>query len=627
MSEERFTAGYAGKFLRVDLSRGTLTEERWNAAALRKWVGGTGVGAKILYDEVPPSVLWSDPENRLIMTTGPLAGTTVMGTGTISFVTKGTMTGGATTTQANGFMGAFIKFAGFDGVIIQGKSDRWVYLYLHDGTVELREAEQLLGLDSYDLQERITRELGKKEHRLSVFGIGPAGEHLVRFACIAGDRGHVAGHNGPGAVMGSKRLKAIVAERGGSRFPVADQEALREKARAIVEEILAHPVSRKSYEWGTQNSFPSYVETGTLPVKNYTTDLFPGPERFMRQEYQKRWKLEPMPCWACRTKHLHMMTITDGKYAGFKTEEPEYEQWAAWGPQIGNTDVAGAAVLANDVDRLGLENNEAGWVIGWVMECHEKGILSREELDGLEMSWGNVEATRALLRKIAHREGVGDLLAEGVKRASERLGRGSQDLAIYTLKGNSPRDHDHRGRWVEMVDTAVSDTGTMAVGPAWRPEEQGAKAKADLCDWQDVMEQLGKHNGRMMFEDSLGICRFTSRVSLHTLSRAVEAATGWAGFSAGDAMAVGRRISNLLRVYNLRCGLTPKLERPSKRYGSIPVDGPRAGTDVMEHWDDMRRGYYELMGWDFETGRPFPETLKKYGLEELIPDAWPEAGH
>ncbi len=623
MAESSFPAGYAGKFLRVDLSKGSLTEERWGADSLRKWVGGTGVGVKLLYDEVGPDVAWDDPENRLIMSSGPLGGTSIMGTGTVSFVTKGTMTGGATTTQANGFMGAYMKFAGFDSVILQGKADRWVYLYLHDGVAELRDAEHLLGLDTYELKERICEELGRKERQVSVLGIGPAGENLVRMAAIAGDKGHVAGHNGSGAVMGSKRLKAIVAERGKTRFPIADDKALKERGRMIEEEILANPVSRNAYEWGTMVNFPGMVKSGMLPVKNYTTNLFPEAEDFSRPQYQQVWELKRMPCWACRTKHLHEVTIKGGRYDGFSGEEPEYEQWASWGPMIGNTDPAGAMVLSVELDRLGMDTNECSWLVGWTIECYEKGILTKEDTGGLELRWGNVEAVRALFRKIAHREGIGDLLAEGVKRASEKLGRGSQDLAVYTLKGNSPRGHDHRSRWVEMVDTCVSDTGTMEVGPAWLPQEQGAKANPAAHDWEDVAEQLGKHNGRMMFEDSLGICRFTSRTSMAGLGKAVEAATGWEGFTGEEALAVGRRISNLLRVYNLNCGMTPALERPSKRYGSVPVDGPVAGKDIKEHWDDMRRMYYDLMGWDFETGKPLPETLRKLGLSDLVSDVWP----
>jgi aldehyde:ferredoxin oxidoreductase len=433
----------------------------------------------------------------------------------------------------------------------------------------------------------------------------------------------VAGHNGSGAVMGSKRLKAIVAERGARPPAVADPGALKERANAIIEEILATPSSRMFYDSGTMNMVVGAEKAGWLPVKNYTTNVFPEVAGFMRQEYQQRWELEPMPCWACRMKHLHMVTIPEGKYAGFKGEEPEYEQWAAWGSQIGQVDPAAVVVLSVEADRLGLDANEASWVIGWVMECFEKGILTRDELDGLEMTWGNVEATRAMLGKIARREGIGNLLAEGVKRASETIGRGSEELAIYIEKGNSPRGHDHRTRWVEMVDTCVSDTGTIAVGPAFLPEEQGARANPNLHDWEDVADQLGRHNGRMMFEDCLGICRFTSRTAMSNLGKAVEHATGWENFTGEEAISVGRRISNLLRVFNLRCGLTPGIERPSKRYASVPVDGPMKGRDIKEHWDRMRDRYYELMGWDVETGRPLPETLRSLGLGDLIPDAWP----
>jgi aldehyde:ferredoxin oxidoreductase len=621
MSDSSSPAGYAGKILRANLSTGALTEERWDPDSLRKWIGGTGMGARALYDEVPPEISWDDPENRIIMATGPLAGTSVMGTGTVSFVMKGAMTNGATTTQANGFMGAFMKFAGYDAVIVQGRSEKWVYLYLHDGRAELRDAEQLLGLDTYELQERITEELGKKERQISMQGIGPAGEKLVRYAAIAGDKGHVAGHNGSGAVMGSKRLKAIVAERG-KKFPIHDEKALRDRSRMIVEDVLAHPVSKNIYDWGTMNSFVGAEKGGWLPVKNYTTNPFPEAEPFMRQEYQKEWELEPMPCWACRTKHLHMVTVKGGKYDGFKSEEPEYEQWAAWGPQVGNIDPAGALVLSNEVDRYGMDTNEAGWVIGWAIECYERGILTKEDTGGLELKWGDVEAMRQLMRMIAYREGIGDLLAEGCKLASQKLGRGSEDLAIYIEKGNTPRGHDHRTRWVEMVDTCVSDTSTIEVGPAWKPEEQGAKANPNLHDPADIAEQLGKHNGRMQFEDCLGICRFTSRTTMEGLGKAVEAATGWESFTAEEALAVGRRISHILRAFNLRCGLTPDMEKPSKRYGSIPVDGPMAGKDIKENWDEMRRGYYDLMGWDFESGRPLPETLRQYGLDDVVADIW-----
>ena len=612
--------GYAGRMLRVDLGSGQTSDAVFDEATLRKWVGGSGIGAKILYDEVSPEVPWDDPENRLIIATGPLAGTKVMGSGTFSAVTVGPLTGGATTTQANGFLGAFMKMAGYDGVILQGKSERWVYLYLHDGVAELRDAEQLLGLDSWEMHGAIAAELGKTERQISVFGVGPAGENVVRFAAIAGDHGHVAGHNGSGAVMGSKRVKAVVAARGG-KVTVADETALKEAADRLTEAVLANPAGRNSFEWGTSQNFVGAEKAAYLPVKNYTTNLFPEASNFMGEKYRPAFDAKVAPCWACRSNHLHILTIPDGPYAGFKGEEPEYEQWAAWGPVIGNTDVAGAVVLSNDVDRLGLENNESGWVIGWTMECYERGILTREDTGGLEMTWGNVDAARAMLRKIARREGIGDLLAEGVKRASEKLGRGSQDLAVYTQKGNSPRGHDHRGRWYEMLDTATSDTGTIAVGPAVKATEQGAPAKMGAFNPEEISEVLGKHAGRMVFEDCLGTCRFTTRGPLAPIAETMASATGW-DFTAEEAFLVGRRTINLLRAFNLKRGISPSLEYPSKRYGSTPVDGPTAGKSIAPHWEEMKADYYRWMEWDPETGRPTRESLEKLGIPEVARDLW-----
>jgi len=604
--------------------RREFTDVVFDEPTLRKWVGGSGLGAKILYDEVASDVTWDDPENRLIVATGPLAGTKVNGSGTFSAVTVGPMTGGSTTTQANGFLGAYMKFSGYDGLILQGHADRWVYLYLHDGVAELRDAEHLLGLDTYEMHAAIAAELGKKEREISVFGVGPAGERQVRFAAIIGDHGHAAGHNGSGAVMGSKRVKAVVAARGPRGFAVADEAAVSEAAKRLTEAVLANPVGRNGYEWGTSQNFVGAAKGGWLPIKNYTTSLFAEAPAFMGERYRQSLEMKPSPCWACRSKHLHMVTITEGPYAGFYGEEPEYEQWAAWGPVIGNTDVTGAVVLSVEVDRLGLENNEAGWVIGWAIECYERGILTKEDTGGLEMTWGNVEAARAMLRKIAHREGIGDLLAEGVKRASEKWGRGGEELAVYTMRGNSPRGHDHRARWVEMLDSCVSDTGTISVGPVTLPEEQGAPAKFDAFNWEQVAEVAGKHQGRMVFEDCLGTCRFTTRGPLAAVAAAVAAATGW-DFTESEGIEVGRRTVNLLRAFNLKRGLTAALEYPSKRYGSTPVDGPAVGKSVAPYWEEMRAGYYRLMGWELETGRPLPETLEALGLGTVAGDLWGDA--
>ncbi|MEM2922646.1 MAG: aldehyde ferredoxin oxidoreductase N-terminal domain-containing protein, partial [Candidatus Bathyarchaeia archaeon] len=432
--------GYAGKILRVNLTDEKLTDEVLDESTLRKWVGGTALGAKYLYDEVDPKLDWSDPENRIIIASGPLGGTRIGGSGTISIVTKGALTNGAAAVQANGYFGAFIKFSGYDAIIVQGSAKRWVYVYIDDGRAELRNANHLLGQGTYRTADTVKAENKKTEFQASVLSIGPAGEKLARFAAIMVDKGHVAGHNGTGAVMGSKKLKAICTTRGTQQIKLKDPELLSNLSNQFYEAVKAF----RGTLGGVYNNYKT--GDGTLPVRNYTTNIWNVTEEeaqtFSEPYIRSRFNPRPHPCWACRLTHATMMTIPEGPYQGLNIEEPEYEQLAAWGPVIWNKDINGAAMLSYTCDEVGLENNEAGWLVGWVMECFEKGYLTKEDL-GLEVRWGDVEAARQLLYIIAHRVGFGNILAEGVKRASERLGGEAAKCAIYTMKGNTPRGHDH----------------------------------------------------------------------------------------------------------------------------------------------------------------------------------------
>ncbi len=604
-------SGYTGKLLRVDLTTGTITDERLDGTTIKDYVGGSGFGAKILYDEVPPEVEWSNPANRLIICSGPLGGTRVAGSGTFSAVTKGPLTNGAVTTQANGFLGAYLRFAGYDGIILQGAASSLKYLYIGKGSIELRDATRLAGKDTWETQDALCNELGKTERNLSVFGIGPAGETLVKFAAIAGDKGHVAGHNGSGAVMGSKRLKAIAIERSEGRVPMHDGNELSRLAREISDLLKTDP----SFDvplWGTSMAFAPLSMIGALPVRNYTTNIFPEWESFMGDRLRSTYECTPKPCWGCQMNHCHLMKVTEGPYAGYVGDEPEYEQWSAWGPMIGNPDPGAALMLANEVDKLGMDTNEAGLVVGWVMECYARGFLSAKDLDGLEMRWGNVKGTKELLRRIANRQGFGGLLAEGVKRAAEKIGGEALECAIYTHKGNSPRGHDHRALWSEMFETCVSNTGTIEVARTVFPSELGLSGPIDRFSGKDVSTAAAKTNGRMVFEDTLGTCRFCTQVPLAKLSQVLNAATGWE-FGAEECLLVGRRVVNLLRVFNIRNGITAEQEIPSARYGSTPTDGPAAGISIAPHWDDMRRDYYDLMAWEKETAKPLPERLRRYG--------------
>ncbi len=263
--------GYMGKILRVDLSERKTWAEELDEATYRKYVGGVTLGSKYLYEEVSPDVEWSSPENRLILMTGPLAGTRVPGSGSFCTVSKGPMTNMGTSTQANGFLGAFMRFSGFDGVIIQGYASDPTYLFIHDDQVEFKDAGHLMGKGTLETEVAIKEELnlGRK---LSVYATGPAGENRVRFAAMVGDGGHVAGHNGLGSVMGSKNLKAIAAHHGTLRPPIKNVEKLTAVSKELLE-VAKNIGNGGLYKWGTNNNFPQAVKAGFLPIKNYTTNI------------------------------------------------------------------------------------------------------------------------------------------------------------------------------------------------------------------------------------------------------------------------------------------------------------------------------------------------------------------
>jgi aldehyde:ferredoxin oxidoreductase len=605
---------YPMKIMRVDLGKGRIDVEEISNQTARKYVGGTGLGAKYLYEEVPPGIEWSDPENRMMWFTGPLAGTRVAGSGTFSVISKGPMTNMAGASQANGFFGAFLRSSGLHGIIIQGKANKWTRLHIHDGTVDLLDAEHLAGKDTWETEDIIRQELGK---RCSIYTIGPAGENLVRFAAIVGDHGHVVAHNGLGAVMGSKKLKAVSVERGKMKVSVAEPTRLTTAAKDLFE--MAVKADPNLGKYGTAFAFEIFTPIGALPIKNYTTNIFPEWEKFKGEYLRTHFRVKPTPCWACRMSHCNKMEVTEGPYKGFIGEEPEYEALAAMGPVIDQTDPGAAVMLANLIDHLGVDCNEAGYLIGWLMECFEKGILKKKDLDGIEMKWGDPEATAAMLKKIAHREGCGKLFAEGVKRAAETIGAEGLSCAVYTLKGASPRGHDHRGYWMELIDTCVSNTGTIETGgPLAKPGVLGLSPVQNRFDPLEMSTQNAKLNGGRQFEDCLGVCRFCTSDFNLTLE-CLNAITGW-DFTIPEAMDVGRRTINQLRVFNFRHGLTKEMEAPSVRYGSTPVDGPAKGIGIMPHWDSIRRNYYEQMGWNPETGKPLSATLEKLGLGHLVKD-------
>jgi aldehyde:ferredoxin oxidoreductase len=617
--------GFAGQLLRVDLTKRKCWAQPWSPAEMREQLGGIGLGAMILYRETRKgkgNVGWDHPDNRLVLATGPLAGLPVWGTGGLTVVTIGAGTNGPTSTQANGFFGTNLKYCGYDAIVIQGQSKDWVYLYIDDDRVELRDAKNYLGKDTWETQDALGSDLGMRGHQLSVYSIGPAGEKLVRFAAIQGDYGHVASKNGVGAVMGKKKLKAVAMVKGTKALRAADPRGLVECADDIAHDLKTDPSARSLYEYGTLPGVVNLSKLGALPIKNYTTNV-PGGDLTQWEAPKLRHGFDHRghQCNACGMHHCHMSVIRDGVHKGKIVDEPEYEGWSGAGWTIGVTaDKEGVAWLNTQIDRACVDVNEFGWVCGWVMEGLEKGWITKQQL-GFELTWGDTQGANRLLQMISKREGFGDVLAEGVKRAAEKLGGPAKAAAIYTGKGASPRGHDHRARWEEMLDTATSSTATMETGNPVHQTEVGLPARINPFNGEEVAKLVAGCRGRRNFEDSLGICIFTTRTRLENVCRALSAATGWY-YTLDEAMKFGRRTAAINRAVALRCGLTPDLEFPSERYGSTPHDGPAKGQAVSAQWESMVDTWYREVGYDRKTGKPLPKTLKDLGLDWLSKELW-----
>ncbi len=620
----KIPGGYAGQILRVDLSNERTWTEDFTPDMRRSYLGGVGLGAQILWEEIPEDVTWDHPENRLVMATGPLAGLPVWGSSGLTVVTRGAMTNGATNTQANGFFGANLKYSGYDAIVIQGRASRWVYLYIHDDTVELRDASDLLGKDTWETQDALQETLNLSGHQLSVYTSGVAGENQVRFAAIHGDYGHVASKNGCGAVMGNKQLKAVAIVRGTKALRVADPRGLFLAAEEISHDLQHNPSTRSLYEYGTLPGVSGLSRMGALPIKNYTTSVVPEDvdmSKWTASGLREGFDHRGHQCNACGMHHCHAQVLPSGPHQGELVDEPEYEGWSGAGWAIGCTDPVAVSWLNTQIDRACVDVNEFGWLIGWVMECQEKGYITKEQLGGLEVKWGDAEAANKLLQMICRREGFGDILAEGVKRASEHVGGPAAECAIYTMKGDTPRGHDHRARWEEMLDTCTGSSGTLDSGPPVNQTEWGLPARINPFDPEAVAKVVGATRGRRHFEDSLGTCIFTTRTWVASICRALSAATGW-DYTKEEAMQFGRRTAALMRIFNLRCGITPDYERPSKRYGSVPTDGPAKGQNIGANWDRLMDVWYETVGYDRQSGKPLPATLRELGLEHLIADLW-----
>jgi aldehyde:ferredoxin oxidoreductase len=614
--------GYMNKIIRVDLNTNKIKIEIPSNDILHNYVGGIGIGTRVVYDEVPPGVDAFDPENVLVLAVGPLTGTMVPGSARYHIISKSpNTTFTISNADAAGFFGPEFKFAGYDAMIIEGAAEKPVYILINDEKIEILDAEKIWGKDTFETEDAI-----KKKHnddKIRVISIGPAGEKLVRYACIVNDKGHVAARGGMGAVMGSKKLKAI-AVRGTKSVPVKDARKLIE----LNKDWREKGQKTGMYKWGTGRTITPYYQESLIPVKNLTTNIFPGWEKLTSEYVRTTFENKKKTCWNCYMAHNRVVKVTEGPYKGFVGEEPEYETFTAFGFNLGVDDPGAVTKIGDLCDRLGMDALQASWIISMIMESYEKGILKKEELGNLDLVWGNSEAILELLKKIAYREDIGDILAEGPEISVERLGRGISKYGVYVKKNMSPKCIDIRGTVGRLFSFAIAHSGPTTEHDPGIYRGGVTNIELGILEPLDATKPEGwafvtKVGGiRRIFIDSLGICYFpVPERKLKPMLEAYEAVTGQK-MSFEEAMNTGEKILNLMRCFNIRHGLTPENDGVSEKLFTAPIDGLKKGVSGKTHLKGMVLEYYQLMGWDIKTGKPTRRTLKKFGLKKAADDLW-----
>ncbi len=626
--------GWTGKRLRVDLSSGLVKVEEIDRAYRMKWLGGRGFNSELLYREVGPDVDPLGPDNRLIFGVGPLTGTFAPSCGRTTVTAKSPLGGGFGDSNMGGHWGAELKFAGYDQLVIQGKAERPVYLWIDDGKVEIRDASRLWGRTVPEADAMIKEELCSEEIHIAL--IGPAGENQVRYACILNDIFRAAARSGMGAVMGSKNLKAV-AVRGTGAVNIAHPQEFYRICADVRERLKQDLMVQMLYDQGTWLlTMPANYEQGWFCWHNFQKGNHPDAKKLSGENHRDNFLAHREGCFACSISCGRFSRIKEGQYAGEITGGPEYETLTAIGPRIGLLDMDKVVHNNKLVNELGLDSCSCGGAIAWAMECWEKGLLTKEDTNGLILDWGDQELINNLIRMISLREGFGNILAEGSHRAAEILGRG-HDYSI-SVKGHDMSQDDPRGLGFAFgIGFATGRRGgdhlqglpclelTGAFYPGLVERILGTKEAEDRLSTVKKPEMERYSEDLKAVGDSLTQCTFTHSWSFavqpEDMARMLSAATG-IDFDAADLLKTGGRIIHLERAYWNRLLVGRLEDRCPKRFTQEPMpDGPNKGMRFPE--SELIPRYYEVRGWDKETGFPRPEVLMDYGLENVASDLEP----
>ncbi len=604
--------GYAGRILKVDLGSGGSRVEELPLGLAEEYIGGRGFAAKLLYDEVPKEADPLGPDNRVVVAAGPLSGLLVPGAGKTTFAAKSPATNGYADSNVGGHLSPAMKYAGYDAVVIRGISGEPAYLCIDDDRVEVRDASRYWGLGCFDAEERLKADLGED---FEVAVIGPAAEKLVKFACISHDYGRQAGRAGIGAVMGSKRLKAI-AVRGTGGVEVADMEAYREFACQMFQACKESESLEVWQRYGTAGVTLWANEIGAFPTRNFRSGSFEGHRNLSGENMRERIVVTDKGCFACPSPC--------GKYSwlsryGVHVEGPEYETTALFGGSCALSDIEDVAYANYLCDHHGLDTISTGNVIAFAIECFEKGVITREDTGGMDLAYGDSPSIFALIERIGRREGIGDLLAEGVRAVSEKLGNGTADYAIQ-VKGLEVSGYESHNAPSMMLAYMTCDVGAhhnRAWSITYDIETGRDTVTRDKADKVIELQHI-----RPLF-DCLGTCRLQwveIGFPLELYPPMVRAVTGL-DRSLSDLLHISERVWNLTRCFWIRenQGFGRSWDMPPARYWKDEmVDGPTQGTKLtLDQIGQLLDYYYERRGWD-DQGIPTPEKLAELDLLGVV---------
>ena len=606
--------GYMGQILRVNLSTGKVSKQELTDELARMYLGPNGFAARILYDELKPGIDPLSPENKMFFGAGPLVGTGLPFTARTYLATKSPLTGIWGDSTAGGYWATALKRAGYDALIVEGKAEKPVYVSITDGDVEIKSAEHLRGLTTYKTEDAIKAELGKGTHLLC---IGPGGENLVKYACIMTDSKFL-GRTGVGAAMGSKNLKAIAVK--GSAIPeVADRQGLKRYITEIAhEKYPGSGLDKGIGSRGTQFLAGLFNNKGLLGRRNWQSLVFEPADKWY--ETLQKYLVGTHSCYGCVAHCTHEFKVTEGPYKGAWSSGVEWETLFALGSNCYNSDVSSIVKMNNMCGSYGLDTISTGVTLAFAMECHEKGLIRKGQMDGIDLRFGNPEAMVSMIDEIAQRKGFGDILAEGTRRAAKIIGKGAEKFAMH-VKGLEIPAYGPRAMKGMALGYAVGSRG--ASHHDGRPFDHNPNPALNYDGNMEAYKGKGRIQSIISHWtaclDCMGFCHFAGFMTGEYLSEGyVEQAnlvTGM-GLTLRDLWDIGERAYTLERAFNVREGIRRKDDTVPERFLTEPVpDGPHKGAILKkEELDEMLDEFYEDYGWDKATGVPTKERWQKLGF-------------